>query len=123
MMKLGKLIVGLGAVVLVGSVIPHFDRETYIVKVTDKERIVEKSGESIDSKYLVYTTLQDGSVRVFENTDSPLEFKWNSSDVYAKLEDGQTFSIRTYGFRIPFFSMYENIIGMPEPMPSLRIDG
>ncbi len=123
MMKLGKLIVGLGAVVLIGSVIPHFDRETYIAKVTDKERIVEKSGESIDSKYLVYTTLQDGSTRVFENTDSALEFKWNSSDVYAKLEDGQTFSIRTYGFRIPFFSMYENIIGMPEPMPSLRIDG
>lgn len=62
-----------------------------------------------DDTYLIFTKLEDGKTRVFQNTDSFLEFKWDSSDVYGKLEVGKTYKIKTYGWRMPMFSAYENI--------------
>lgn len=101
--------------ILGGTVGSHFDREDYLVTVTDKERVVnvshDKDGNTTStSKYLVFTELPDGSVRVFENTDSLLELKFNSSDLQGTLREGRTYKIHTYGWRIPFFSAYENIV-------------
>ncbi|MBU0959078.1 MAG: DUF1523 family protein [Nanoarchaeota archaeon] len=98
----------LGTLILVGlgyASIPHLDRETHRLTVVKTERT---SGE--DGKYLVFGERPDGSTRVLENTDSPLELKWNSSDIYTKIVPGKTYDFRTYGFRIPFFSAYENIL-------------
>ena len=58
---------------------------------------------------MVSTELDNGQVRVFQNTDSLIEWKWNSSDVQARLKEGDRFQIQAYGWRVPFFSMYENI--------------
>jgi hypothetical protein len=88
----------------------HLDRETYRATVTDKQ---VKRADTTD-KYLIFTKLKDGNVRVFENTDSGIELKFDSSNVYAKIEVGKTYDLRTYGFRIPYFSMYENIIDVKE---------
>jgi len=111
--------VGLTALVAGGAVLSasHFDRETYAVIVTDKERIVGSGGDS--SKYLVFGKLQNGQTRVFENTDSTLECffggcKWNSSDYQGKIEVGKTYNIDTYGWRLGFLSWYENIVGVDE---------
>jgi len=97
-----------GLAALVGW--PHLSRDTYRAKVTDKERVVD--GDS--NRYLVFTELEDGRTRVFENTDSTLEWKFNSSDLQGKLQEGKTYDIDTYGVRAPFFSWYENIIGVRE---------
>ncbi|MBI4441191.1 DUF1523 family protein [Candidatus Woesearchaeota archaeon] len=96
------------------TVAPHFDRDTYTGKVTEKLVKRTGSGESAHDKYLICTKLPDGSVRVFENTDSTLEWKFNSSDLYAKMEAGKSYKIKTYGWRVPFLSMYENIVDVEE---------
>jgi len=102
----GVFVGGLGFIATLPWTAPHLDREVYVAKVTDKQ--VKRSGEK--DKYMVFTELPDKSVRVFENTDSLLELKWNSSDIYAKMKIGETYKIKTYGWRVPFFSWYENIV-------------
>lgn len=93
---------------------PHFDRESYQVKVIGSERVV--SGD----KYVVFTQDVDtGKEGAFENTDSLLEClfdgcKFDSSTLQAKLKGAEKSNavcdIRTYGWRVPFLSMYKNII-------------
>lgn len=75
--------------------------ETIIIKVLDKERITTKG----ESKYLVFC---DGET--FENTDTWLYFKWNSSDVQGVLTPGKTYKVSVVGWRVPILSMYRNII-------------
>ncbi len=109
----------LGALLLVGLA-PHCSRGDYIATVTDKERVVttstNKDGHTTTtSKYLVFTELDNGQSRVFQNTDSFVEGKWNSSDFQGRLKKGERFKIEAYGWRIPFLSSYENIVGV-KPM-------
>lgn len=73
------------------------------VKITGKERITTKD----DSKYLIYTENE-----VFENTDSILHWKFNSSDFYGKFREGQVCTLSVTGVRNPLFSMYRNIVAM-----------
>jgi hypothetical protein len=79
--------------------------ETITVTIKDKERIVTGSGTGISSKFLVYT---DGEV--FENTDSLWYWKWDSADVQNELEVGQTYTVKVYGWRVPFLSMFRNVV-------------
>lgn len=75
------------------------------IQVTDKEVKVQSSGESTTSDYLVFT---EGEV--FENTDSWSFFKFNSSDIQGELKIGNTYRVKVAGWRVPFLSMYRNII-------------
>lgn len=70
------------------------------------ERIVTGSGENVSSKYLVFTEEGD----VYENTDSWFRLKFNSSTVQGQFDEGESYNCDTYGWRVPFFSMYPNII-------------
>lgn len=79
---------------------------TYTITVTDKERVTESS----NSRYLVFGNDDNGNVLVFENTDTFWRSKWNSSNVQGELQIGHKYQITTIGFRVPIFSMYENII-------------
>jgi hypothetical protein len=79
--------------------------EEITIKVTEKERIVEGSGKSTSSKYLVFTEDE-----VFENTDSIWFFKFSSSDLQGQLKEGEEYKVKVCGFRIPFLSSYRNII-------------
>ncbi len=105
---------GLGGLLLatlaLGVCGKHLSRDVY------QARVVDKQVKRYDKKdtYVVMTKLEDGTPRVFRNTDSPLELKWNSSDVQAELEIGREYRISTYGFRIPLLSEYENIISVEE---------
>jgi hypothetical protein len=58
------------------------------------------------SKYLIWS--KEGEV--FENTDSWMFGKFNSSDLYGKLKIGQKYRVLVVGWRIPLYSMYRNII-------------
>lgn len=76
------------------------------VTVTGKERITETDGEGrASSKYLIFTDRE-----TFENTDSFWGWKFNSSDVYGKIEKGYVCDFRVVGWRVQFLSAYRNIL-------------
>lgn len=80
------------------------------ITVDSKERVV--SGKS--GRYLVFT---EGS-GTYEVTDSLWAGRWDSSDVYGQIEEGVTYDVTVQGYRVPFFSMYPNIIEIEEaPAP------
>lgn len=92
--------------IILSIVLPFATQEDVMnVTVTDKERITEGSGDSLRSRYIIYT-----DVEVFENTDTLLLGKFDSSDTYRLLEEGSTYNFRVYGWRVPFLSWYRNII-------------
>jgi hypothetical protein len=79
--------------------------ETITAKVEGKERITEKSGDNIESFYLVYT--DKGTLKL---EDDLLRGNFYSSDVYGKLKQDSTYTFKTSGYRIGFVSSYPNII-------------
>jgi hypothetical protein len=79
--------------------------ETIEITIKEKERITTGSGENISSKFIIYTENE-----VFENTDSWLYFKFNSADYQNKFTVGKTYKVKVAGWRIPFLSMYRNIV-------------
>jgi len=85
----------------------HFATMTMVseVVIQDKERVVTGSGATQESKYLIFTDTE-----TFENIDSWLALKFNSSDVYGAIPVGAKCAFTVTGFRIPFFSMYRNIL-------------
>ena len=100
------LYVLLAAVLLFGySTAYYLSSETVDITVKDKERITTGSGKNISSKFIIYSENE-----VFENTDSWLFFKFNSADYQNKLEVGKTYKVKVAGWRIPFLSMYRNVV-------------
>lgn len=77
------------------------------ITITDKERVTTGTGQNISSKFLVYA---EGEV--FQNTDSYLFLKFNSADLQNTLEIGETYVVTVAGWRIPFLSMFRNIISI-----------
>lgn len=116
----GLAIGGLVAVVAAGScgamTCQHWDRETYRVKVTGTERV----NKGNDSKYVIFAKdVNSGEDLAFENTDSWMEClfgrcKFDSSNIQSQAKaaekEGTVVDIKTYGWRMPFFSAYENVI-------------
>ena len=89
----------------------HCNRDTYQVRVIGAE--TKRDGDN--DRYLVFTKdVNTSEERVFENIDSIVEFKWNSSNLQAKVMDAQqnnkVCEVRAYGFRMPFFSSYKNMV-------------
>ena len=92
----------------------NFNDTEYTITVTDKERIYTGSGNSSSSKYLVFGDDQNGNSLVFENTDCFIRGKWNSSNIQGQLKEGNTYKVTVVGYRVSFFSMYQNIIKIEE---------
>ena len=68
-----------------------------------KEKWVKSTGDN-GQKYLVSC-----GDNVYQITDLLFIGKFNSSDIYAKLEVGKTYKIKTTGYRIGLFNLYKNI--------------
>lgn len=83
-----------------------FNDHAETITVTDKERV----NDSSSSYYLVFGEDEAGNVVVYKNTDEFLRGKWDSSTMQAELEIGETYDVVLVGYRIPFLSMYENIL-------------
>jgi hypothetical protein len=93
-------------------------RDSVTFTVSDKERIVESSGEGISSKYLVFSPGE-----TFENTDAWWFLKFNSSDIQGRFQVGRTYTAQVYGWRVQAFSMYRNIISVKiEPESPVQVD-
>ena len=84
---------------------------TYTLSSTDKERVTTQVAEGqTDSKYLIYGEDENGKTYVFEDTDTLFRWKFNSSDVFGALKEGETYELTVIGFRVHIFNWYENII-------------
>ena len=108
--KLGLGIIGLMVIPLLIIEICWWQTDEYVtITVTGKERIVETSGSgentSVSSKYLVFSDKE-----TFENTDVLFLGKFDSSDIQGKLKVDSTYRVKVYGWRIPLFSTYRNIV-------------
>ena len=90
-------------IVIIVNILPVCFHNTYTATVTDKS--VKRYNGS--DKYLIYT-----DIGTFENTDQWLCGKFNSSDIYGRIEVGATYEFDTIGIRVTFFSWYENIIAV-----------
>ena len=109
----------IGIVVLVfllGPLIYLSSVKTIDVVIRDKERITTGMGESLSSKFIVYT---EGEV--FENTDNLMFFKFNSADVQNNLEPGKTYKIKVAGWRIPMLSYYRNILKIEDYESKIKL--
>lgn len=83
----------------------------YTITITDKERVATQVAEGqTDSKYLIYGEDENGKTYVFEDTDTLFRWKFNSSDVFGALKEGETYELTVIGFRVHIFNWYENII-------------
>jgi len=76
--------------------------------ITIDEKWVKYKGN--DAKYLISSEDE----QVFQITDSIIKWRWDSSNLYARLDEGKTYEIKTQGFRFPLFSDYKNILEVEE---------
>lgn len=103
----GFVIIGL--FVLVGNLLhAYYQEETVEITLKSKERVVDRGGDG--ARYLIWS--EDGET--FENVDSLIKGKFNSSDIYGQLDTGKTYKCKVYGWRNGFFSMYRNIVSCIE---------
>ena len=94
------------ATIVFASITMSFNDTEYVVTVTEKERIVSDDS----SRYLIFAEDVQGNVIVFENTDSLLRGKFDSSNMQGEIKEGETYVFTVIGYRVPFLSMYQNII-------------
>lgn len=87
-----------------------FNDHSALITVTDKERV----NDSNSSKYLIMGKDKNDNTVVYENTDCLIRGKFDSSTFYADIEVGKTYEVKLVGFRVPYFSWYENIISYEE---------
>lgn len=103
--QLANIIIGAIMIILLAVILiayPLATRSTVTATVTDKARITNNDS----SYYLIYTNEE-----TLRDSDSLVFFKFDSSDIYGRIQKGQTCKFSVYGLRVPFFSIYRNIIG------------
>lgn len=119
-----RIIIGVVALVFIGLMFTNApyqlltQRTLEGVIISDKQISTEtdKDTGTVVSTYLIYT-----NQGVFRNDDARWFLKFDSSDFYGNLEKGKAYDLKVYGWRIPIFSMYPNIVRMtpvatPQPI-------
>ncbi len=95
-----------GIIVLILTVLySYFIPDTIITKITDAQMT------KVDGKFMIAT--ED---RPFVNYDARYRFKFNSGTIQndAIRLKGKGVKIRKYGWRLPVFSQYENVVKIEE---------
>lgn len=77
------------------------------VTITVKDKVVKNYED--DSLYLIFTDKGTYEVR-----DSVVNGRFDSSDMYGRLEKGHTYKVTVIGFRVPMLSWYKNILTAEE---------
>ena len=72
--------------------------------------VTDKHPSPNSGEYLIFCKDSSGETLVFRNEDSLIKGKFNSSDFYGQIEVGKTYNFTIVGSRVPFLSMYPNII-------------
>jgi len=100
----GILLAGaLGLVTFGGVGLYEALHPTKDVTATVTDKLVKNDNNS--STYLIFT-----DKGVFEDSDSMVNGKWNSSDMYSQIKKGQTYTFHVRGIRNHVLSWYPNIL-------------
>ena len=109
MRTITKIMFILVPVMIIGSIFltisGYQNKQTIKTKVTEKERITQKSGESLESFYLIYT-----EAGTFKLEDDIFYGNFNSSDWYGQIHRDSTYTFEVVGYRIGILSSYPNIV-------------
>lgn len=95
------VVISLVSVLIISTISVFYHQHNIEFTVTGKD--ASRSRES--STFLVFT-----DKTTYKVDDSLINWRWDSADVYGKLQVGHTYSATLQGFRIPFLSMFPNII-------------
>ena len=98
-------LLSVAGILVLSYMFAHGTAATVTATVTAKDRISVGSGEDLSHMYLVFTDRE-----TFQNSDSLWYGKFDSSDMHGRLRIGQRYTFKVYGWRIPFFSAYRNIV-------------
>lgn len=71
-------------------------------KVDNKEAVQKDNG----NQYRVYAADSDA---VYVVSDSILKLRFNSANVYNEIKEGRRYDCKKFGWRVPLFSMFENL--------------
>lgn len=97
------------AAIVIGSMtaVAYGKHHSVTTTVNSKERVCSGSNNGTDCKYLIFT--EHGTYRI---TDAFLigTTRFNSSDVYGRIHECDKYKIEYYGWRLPYFSSYPNIV-------------
>jgi hypothetical protein len=106
---------GIAILLIVLAVVlnPNCSIDSYNVRVVDKQVKRLDNGREV---FMIFTLRDNGKERVFVDADTKLFMKFNSADLYAKMETGKWYRVRTVGWRLNVFSQFENIL-KAEPLP------
>ena len=77
-----------------------------VATICGKESVQTGSGDSRSHEYRVYTSSQVYVVKDYYGING---HRFNTSDVYGRIKVGETYIIRSYGYRIPWTSSFWNI--------------
>lgn len=104
--KIKNYTIGLGLAIALGSVpYSYFTSETIQTRITDAQMV------KVDARYMIAT-----ENRPFQNYDAWYRGKFSSGTLQNKAIKlkGKEVEITKYGWRKPFFSMYENVVAIRE---------
>jgi len=84
---------------------------SYFIPDTVRTRITDAQMAKVDGRFMIAT-----AYRPFVNYDAKYRFKFNSGTIQneAVRLKGKEATIRKYGWRVPLFSMYENVVSIKE---------
>jgi hypothetical protein len=99
---------GIVATILICILIPlysYFISDTVVTRITDAQMTM------VDGKFMIAT-----EYKPLANFDANYRFKFDSGNIQneAIRLKGKQVKIWKYGWRIPFFSMYENVVKIEE---------
>ena len=86
--------------------VAQLNTHTEISTVCSKESVQTGSGDNRSHEYRVYTS---GSTYVVEDYYGIGGSRFSSADLYGHIKVGETYIIRSYGYRIPWASSFWNI--------------
>lgn len=113
---MGMIAIAVLMVVGLPAIVSYNTFHERIVMVCEKERAATSGG---DAEYRVYTS--DGT---FVMEDILLAgTRFDTADAYGKLKTGKSYEVTYKGWRVPFFSMFPNIVGAKQLPEGSRVSG
>jgi hypothetical protein len=99
------------AILIILGVFIVFLLYSYFISDTIRTRITDAQMTKVDGRFMIAT-----EYRPFVNYDAKYRFKVNSGTIQneAIRLKGREVLIKKYGWRIPLFSMYENVVSIKE---------
>ena len=103
-LKVKAILIGIGVVILMTLY-------SYFISDTVRTRITDAQMTKVDGRFMIAT-----EYRPFVNYDAKYRFKLNSGTIQneAIRLKAREVLIRKYGWRIPIFSQYENVVSIKE---------